>query len=84
VSHFNPVRDDGNETDFVIENDKGESVAIEVKLNSSLNEKDFKNLELCRDTIGNKFIKGIVLYTGEELVPFGDRLWALPVNYLYE
>jgi predicted AAA+ superfamily ATPase len=84
VSHFNPVRDDGNETDFVIENDKGESVAIEVKLNSTLNDKDFKNLELCRDTIGNKFKKGIVLYTGEELVPFGDKLWAMPVNYLWD
>jgi predicted AAA+ superfamily ATPase len=84
VSHFNPVRDDGNETDFVIENDKGESVAIDVKLNSTLSDKDFKNLELCRDTIGNKFKKGIVLYTGEELVPFGDKLWAMPVNYLWD
>ena len=79
VSHFNPVRGDGKETDFVIENDKGEAIAIEVKLDSSLDAKDFKNLELCRDTIGDKFKKGIVLYTGEAAVPFGDRLWAVPV-----
>ncbi|MCL2880285.1 MAG: ATP-binding protein [Treponema sp.] len=84
VSHFNPVRGDGNETDFVIEKDNGETIAIEVKLDSSLNGNDFKNLELCRNTIGNKFIKGIVLYTGNELVPFGEKLWAVPVNYLWE
>jgi len=84
VSHFNPVRGDGKETDFVIEKDNGETIAVEVKLDSTLNEKDFKNIALCRDTIGNKFKKGIVLYTGEDLVPFGDRLFAVPVNFLWE
>jgi predicted AAA+ superfamily ATPase len=84
VSHFNPVRGDGNETDFIIEKDNGETTAIEVKLDSSLNDNDFKNLELCRNTIGNKFRKGIVLYRGEDLVPFGDKLYAVPVNYLWE
>jgi len=79
VSHFNPVRGDGKETDFVIENDSGEAIAIEVKLDSSINAKDFANLELCRNTIGDKFKRGIVLYTGEETVPFGDKLWAVPV-----
>ncbi|MDR0967333.1 MAG: DUF4143 domain-containing protein [Rickettsiales bacterium] len=84
VSHFNPVRGEGNETDFIIEKDNGETIAIEVKLDSTLNPKDFKNMELCRDTIGDKFKRGIVLYTGENIVPFGDKLWAVPVNYLYE
>ncbi|MDR2578967.1 MAG: ATP-binding protein [Chitinispirillales bacterium] len=84
VSHFNPVREDGKETDFVIEKDNGETIAIEVKLDSSLNSKDFKNLELCRDTIDDKFKKGIVVYTGDSLVPFGDKLWAVPVSYLWD
>jgi predicted AAA+ superfamily ATPase len=84
VSHFNPVREDGNETDFVIEKDNGDTIAIEIKLNSTLNKKDFKNIELCRDTIGENFKRGVVLYTGEDVVPFGDRLWAIPFNYLWE
>ena len=79
VSHFNPVRGEGKETDFVIENGAGEAIAIEVKLDSSLNARDFANLELCRNTIGNRFKRGIVLYTGEEAVPFGDKLWAVPL-----
>ena len=82
VSHFNPVRGEGKETDFVIENDAGEAIAIEVKLDSSLNAKDFASLELCRNTIGDKFKKGIVVYNGEELVPFGNGLWAVPVSCL--
>ena len=84
ISHFNPVRGDGKETDFVIEKENGETIAIEVKLDSTLNEKDFKNLASCRDIIGSKFKKGIVLYTGEDIVPFGDKIWAVPVNYLWE
>jgi predicted AAA+ superfamily ATPase len=84
VSHFNPVREDGNETDFVIEKDNGDTIAIEVKLDSTLNKKDCKNLELCRDTIGDKFKRGIILYTGEDTVPMGDKLWAVPINCLWE
>jgi predicted AAA+ superfamily ATPase len=84
LSHFNPVRGEGNETDFIVEKDDGSTIAIEVKLDSSLNDKDFKNLELCRETIGAKFNKGVVIYTGEELVPYGDKLYAVPVNYLWE
>jgi len=82
ISHFNPVRGDGNETDFIIEKDNGETIALEVKLDSTLKENDFKNLELCRNTVGKTFKKGIVLYTGEHLLPFGDKLWAVPVNFL--
>jgi len=83
ISHFNPVRGEGNETDFIIEKDNGETIAIEVKLDSSLNDKDFKNLAICRDTIGKKLKKGIVLYTGESLVPYGEKLWAVPISYLF-
>jgi len=84
ISHFNPVRGDGKETDFVIEKDNGEVLAIEVKLDSTLSEKDFKNLSECRSIISSNFKKGIVLYTGEELVPFGEKLWAVPINFLWE
>jgi len=28
--------------------------------------------------------RGVVLYTGADLVPFSDNLWAVPVNYLWE
>jgi len=84
VSHFNPVRGDGKETDFIIEKDNGEILAIEVKLDSTLSEKDFKNLETCRNIIGSKFKRGVVLYPGQDLVPFGENFWAVPVSFLRE
>jgi predicted AAA+ superfamily ATPase len=84
ISHFNPVRGDGQETDFVIEKDDGTAVAVEVKLDATITEKDFKNLELCQKTLGDNFKKGIIIYTGGDIVPFGGNLWAVPVNYLWE
>jgi len=84
VSHFNPVRGDGKKTDFIVEKDNGEVLAIEVKLDSTLSEKDFKNLETCRNIIGSKFKRGVVLYPGQDLVPFGENFWAVPVNFLRE
>jgi predicted AAA+ superfamily ATPase len=83
VSHFNPVRGQGKEVDFVIENSNGEAIAIEVKLDATVTSKDFSNMEICHDTIGEKFKKGIVIYTGNDLLPFSDKLWAVPVNYLW-
>ena len=32
----------------------------------------------------DKFLKGIVLYTGSQALPFGENLYALPINSLWE
>jgi predicted AAA+ superfamily ATPase len=39
---------------------------------------DFKGLVKLRDSIGDKFVKGIVFYDGESILSFGDRLFAIP------
>jgi hypothetical protein len=39
---------------------------------------DFKGLIKLRDSIGDKFIKGVVFYDGESILSFGDRLFAIP------
>jgi predicted AAA+ superfamily ATPase len=80
VSHFN--LSGGKEVDFVIENGKGEAIGLEVKLGGSLSGKDFANLRILRETLDGRLKKGVVIYTGNELVPFGDEMWAIPVNYL--
>jgi hypothetical protein len=41
-------------------------------------------MRILREVTGDRFRKGIVVYTGNELVPFKDSLWAVPVNYLWE
>jgi len=57
---------------------------LEVKLDTALTDRDFANMRVLRETLGDRFRTGVVLYTGNELAPFKDGLWAVPVNYLWE
>jgi len=84
VSHFNPVQGHGKEVDFVIENHAGEAIAIEVKLSATIIEKDWANMGLLREILEKKFLKGIIIYTGTELMQVSRDIWAVPVNYLWE
>ena len=45
---------------------------------------DFKNLRVLAEMAGKKFQKGIVLYSGSEILPFGDTLYAVPLSALWE
>jgi predicted AAA+ superfamily ATPase len=78
VSHFRTS--DQKELDFVIEKSSGETLGIEVKLSDSLREEDFYGLKLLREAAGKKFKRGAVVYTGSEILPWGENLWALPVS----
>jgi predicted AAA+ superfamily ATPase len=84
VSHFNPVQNQGKEVDFIIEAANGKVIGIEVKLDQTINEKDWANMNVMRETAGNRFLKGIVIYTGTELMQISRNIWAVPVNYLWE
>lgn len=78
-------RDDhGREVDIVLEDRRREVVGIEVKASSSPRPGDFKGLQYLRERLGERFVAGIVLHTGQRSLPFGDRLWALPIATLWE
>jgi len=82
MSHY---RDDqGREIDIVLEDRRREVVGVEVKSASTVGSQDFRGLDYLRDKIGERFVAGIVLYMGTRSVPFGDRLWALPIATLWE
>jgi uncharacterized protein len=83
VSHYNPVQNHGKEVDFIIENPKGKILGIEVKLDATINEKDVANMLALKETVGNRFEKGAIIYTGNELVQAAGNIWAVPVNYIY-
>ena len=36
------------------------------------------------ETVGDNFVGGVVLYLGEQRLPFADKLWALPISVLWE
>ena len=72
----------GAEVDLVLENRQKQLFGIGVKSAASLKEKDFKGLKRLAELTGNKFQKGIVLYSGDEVVGFGDNLYAVPISTL--
>ncbi len=73
----------GREVDIVAEAYDGSIVGIEVKLGASPKASDFSGLAHLRDRLGPRFRAGVVLNTGAETLPFGERLWALPVAALW-
>ena len=68
------------EVDFILENRAGQICGIEVKASTTVDSKDFKGLRHLQETEPAIFQRGIVLYAGRELVPFGDKLWAVPLS----
>lgn len=73
----------GAEVDFVIEGPDGRVAGIEVKSSTTVRGEDFKHLASVRDRIGERFVRGVVLYPGAEHLPFGERLQAWPLSALW-
>lgn len=71
----------GQEVDIVLEDNKGNVVGIEVKLSATPSPKDFYGLNVLKEKLGKKFVRGVLIYTGKEVVPFGKNLHALPIQY---
>jgi predicted AAA+ superfamily ATPase len=76
-------RDGEREVDVVVERPSGEIVGVEVKASATVTPRDFAGLAHLREQIGPRLAAGIVLYTGERTLPFGDDLWAVPLQALW-
>ncbi|OAI46407.1 hypothetical protein AYO45_06365 [Gammaproteobacteria bacterium SCGC AG-212-F23] len=74
----------GQEVDFILENKAGFAIGIEVKSSATLSEKDFKGLKHLSETLDDKLIRGILLYTGQQTLSFGKNLYAIPIGLLWE
>lgn len=74
---------DKDEVDIVIENAAGEIVGIEVKAAATVGGNDFKGLRKLAEASGKAFKLGVVLYDGEQPLPFGDRMYAAPMPCLW-
>lgn len=73
----------GEEVDILMEDRSGRLVGVEVKASSTVSNRDFRGLKALSEAAGDRFQFGAVLYTGTERVPFGDNLYALPVQTLW-
>lgn len=73
----------GIEVDLILENRAGELVGIEIKSGETIHSDDFKGLRHLKEEMGSSFIRGIVLYPGNDIVSFGENLYALPMSSLW-
>lgn len=83
VSLYHYRSQSGEEVDVVLEDRAGRVAAVEVKLASSVATHDIKGLTSLRDALGENFVRGVVVYTGQEVVPMSDRIFAVPVGMMF-
>jgi hypothetical protein len=74
---------DKEDIDLVLEWADGTVAGIEVKASATVDTSDAKWLIKLRENRGDKFRAGVVIYTGEQTTPLGDRLWAVPISGLW-
>lgn len=69
------------EVDIIIE--QGRQLAgIEIKAAATVTQGDFKGLIKLKDACGEQFAAGVVFYDGETILPFGEKLFAVPISIL--
>jgi len=73
----------GWEVDVVLEKADGAVAGIEVKASATVGASDFAALQALRDQLGKRFRAGAVLYLGDQVLPFGNKLWLIPVPTLW-
>jgi predicted AAA+ superfamily ATPase len=76
-------REGEREVDVILERPSGEIVGIEVKASATVRAQDFRGLTHLRQSVGQRLLSGVVLYAGERTLPFGERLWAVPLQALW-
>lgn len=82
IFHFRTLT--GREVDVTLESPSGQLVGIEITTSSSVNADDFRGLRVLADQAGKRFVRGVILYGGREVVPFGRNLHALPLEAVWQ
>jgi predicted AAA+ superfamily ATPase len=75
-----------HELDLVIERSDGKAIGVEIKASMSVKPEDFAGLSTFADYAGDRFLRGVLFYSGDTILPFRvkDRVFhALPVSSLW-
>ena len=70
------------EIDFIVERSDGVLLGVEVKAGSALGAEDFKHLKWFAKNLAKGEFTGIVLYSGEHTLRFGEGFYAVPLAAL--
>lgn len=72
------------EIDFLIQNEQGAYLGIEVKAAETLSHSDFRHLKWFREQPAIKNFTGIVLYAGNTVVAHDKGLYGVPMSTLWK
>lgn len=82
IYHFRTA-DGSREVDIVFERFDGKIIGIEVKATATPTLKDAQGLMYLKKEVGSNWHRGILLYTGDQVVPMADGIVALPMTFLW-
>jgi predicted AAA+ superfamily ATPase len=74
---------DGVKVDAVLETPDGRVIGIEVKATTNVRATDLAGLRHLERRAGNRFSAGYVFYTGQQTLPFGEKMRAVPPEALW-
>ena len=73
----------GAEVDLVIDDRDGRLVGVEVKSTATLRSQHFAGLKALAELAGDRFVRGVVVHLGADVVPFGPALHGLPLGHVW-
>ncbi|MGH3938822.1 MAG: DUF4143 domain-containing protein [Pseudonocardiaceae bacterium] len=68
-----------HEVDLILEFAAGRVIGIEIKAVTAPTRADGKHLAWLRDSLGDRFVAGLVLHAGPYSYPIDERLHAMPI-----
>jgi uncharacterized protein len=74
----------GRGVDIVLKNERGGVVALQIRGSEKLEHSDFTDLKRLRSRMGERFLRGVVLHTGTEVMSVDQTLSAIPLSVLYQ
>lgn len=80
ISHYRDK--DKREIDFIVSNGREKMLGIEVKSGGRVGKDDFKHLKWFAANLAKSPFCGIVLYSGDDILPFGEGFYAVPLAAL--
>jgi len=74
---------EGDEVDLILLSGRDQLAGIEVKASATVQAADFDGLRKFAAAAKQQFRAGVVLYDGEKVIPFGEKLFAVPIAALW-
>lgn len=72
-----------HEIDFLVTDEAGRLLGIEVKVSESVASEDFRQLRWMQKLVGPENFSGVVLYAGDRVRSEGNGFYALPMSAMW-